>query len=125
VDLDGIILIDKDEGITSFNAVQKVKRFFNIKKAGHAGTLDKAASGLLVVCLNRATSAQNLFMSAFKRYRATVVFGQETDTLDCYGRIVKTSGVRKYSDKEINDVLRSIKMVKGYTKELSKGKSLI
>jgi len=105
VDLDGIILIDKDEGITSFNAVQKVKRFFGVKKAGHAGTLDKAASGLLVVCVNRATSAQNLFMGAFKRYRATLVFGKETDTLDRYGTIVKTSEVHEYSNNEINDVL--------------------
>jgi len=105
VDLDGIILIDKDEGITSFNAVQKVKRFFGVKKAGHAGTLDKAASGLLIVCVNRATSAQNLFMSVFKRYRATLVFGKETDTLDRYGTIVKTSETRKYSDNEINEVL--------------------
>ena len=105
MDLDGIILIDKDEGITSFDTVQKVKRFFSIKKAGHAGTLDKAASGLIVICTNRATSAQNLFMSTFKRYRATMVFGEETDTLDRYGTIVRTSQVREYSDEEIYNIL--------------------
>ncbi|KKL62367.1 hypothetical protein LCGC14_2185910 [marine sediment metagenome] len=105
MDLDGIILIDKDEGITSFDTVQKVKRFFSIKKAGHAGTLDKAASGLIVICINRATSAQNLFMSTFKRYRATMVFGEETDTLDRYGTIVRTSQVREYSDEEIYNIL--------------------
>ncbi len=106
MDLDGIVLIDKDEGITSFNTVQKVKRIFGVKKAGHSGTLDKAASGLLIVCINRATSAQNLFMSAFKRYRAKVVFGEETDTLDRYGTIIKTSEVHEYSDEEINYVLK-------------------
>ena len=106
MDLDGIVLIDKDEGITSFSTVQKVKRILGVKKAGHSGTLDKAASGLLIVCLNRATSAQDLFMSAFKRYKATVAFGEETDTLDRYATIIKTSKVREYSDEEINGVIK-------------------
>jgi tRNA pseudouridine55 synthase len=106
VDLDGIVLIDKDEGITSFNTVQKVKQCLRVNKAGHAGTLDKAASGLLIVCLNRATSAQNLFMSAFKRYQAKILFGEETDTLDRYGKLVKTSQVRYYSDEEIRSAVK-------------------
>ena len=105
MDLDGIVLIDKDEGITSFHTVQKVKQCLGVKKAGHAGTLDKAASGLLIVCLNRATSAQNLLMSSFKRYRATVIFGEETDTLDRYGKLVKTAEVRNYSDEEIHNAV--------------------
>lgn len=106
VDLDGIILIDKEEGITSFHTVQKVKSRLGVKKAGHAGTLDKAASGLLVVCINRATGVQNLFMSAFKRYRAELLLGKETDTLDRYGKTVKTSRVYEYGDDDVNFVLK-------------------
>ena len=115
MDLDGIILIDKDEGITSFNTVQKVKSCLGVGKAGHAGTLDKAASGLLVVCLNRATGVQNLFMSAFKRYIATLLLGMETDTLDRYGKTVKTSSVFEYSDEDVNSVLKKFQ---GKTKQV-------
>ena len=105
MDLDGILLIDKDKGVTSFEAVRKVKSLLNAKKAGHTGTLDKAASGLLIVCINRATAIQELFMGKFKRYRATVLFGTETDTLDRYGKIIKKETVHGFSDREINNVL--------------------
>jgi tRNA pseudouridine55 synthase len=106
VAVDGIVLLDKDEGVTSFEAVSKLKKCLKVKKAGHAGTLDKAASGLLVVCVNRATALQNLFMSSFKRYSATIQFGTETDTLDRYGKVVKTRRVGNYSDEQVGDVLK-------------------
>ena len=65
MDLNGIVLLDKDPGITSFKAVKKVKGILGVKKAGHAGTLDKFASGLLIVCLGYATSFQNIFMESY------------------------------------------------------------
>lgn len=104
--LDGIILVDKDEGMTSFEVVQKVKNRLGAQKAGHAGTLDKAASGLLIVCINLATSVQNILMSNPKRYRATVQLGAETDTLDRYGNITKRKKVGAVSTSEIERVLK-------------------
>lgn len=106
MDLDGIIIIDKDEGLTSFEVVRKVKSRLKAKKAGHAGTLDKAASGILIMCINRATVVQSILMNHFKRYRATILLGIETDTLDRYGKVVKTAKVNRYSNDKINRVLK-------------------
>jgi len=106
MDLDGILLLDKDEGMTSFEAVRKVKKILRVKKAGHSGTLDKAASGLLIVCLERATSVQNLFMSRFKRYRAILTLGQQTDTLDRYGIVVKNAEIPLLTEDTVREVFR-------------------
>jgi len=106
VDIDGILLIDKDEGLTSFETVRKARRLLGIKKAGHAGTLDKSASGLLIVCIARATAVQSLLMSSRKLYRAAIHLGVETDTLDSYGRIVRTSPSRTFDESEIQLVLK-------------------
>jgi len=106
VALDGILLVDKDEGSTSFEVVRKIKRRLQVNKAGHTGTLDKSASGLLIICINRATSIQNLLMNNYKRYRAKILFGVETDTLDRYGQIVKTDEVNGFIDEEIEKTLK-------------------
>jgi tRNA pseudouridine55 synthase len=106
MDLDGILLLDKDEGMTSFEAVRKVKKLLGAKKAGHSGTLDKSASGLLIVCLERATSVQNLFMSRFKQYRAILTLGQETDTLDRYGIVVKNEEIPILTEDRVGEVFR-------------------
>jgi len=90
---DGILLIDKMEGDTSFDAVRKVRRVLKVKKAGHAGTLDPFATGLLIVLLGQGTKLSSYLMSAEKNYRATMRLGIETDTLDPTGRIVQTKPV--------------------------------
>jgi tRNA pseudouridine55 synthase len=109
LDLDGILLIDKKVGFTSFETVERVRKKIRARKAGHSGTLDKAASGLLIVCINRGTVVQQLFASEFKVYRAEIIFGVETDTLDRYGRIIRTGTVRYFKDEEIEDVLGRFK----------------
>jgi tRNA pseudouridine55 synthase len=98
------VLIDKEAGRTSFETVQRVRKALRAKKAGHAGTLDKAASGLLIVCIDGATSVQQLLMGGLKRYRAAVRLGVETDTLDSYGKVVKTLPAGVHSDGEIEAV---------------------
>jgi tRNA pseudouridine55 synthase len=105
VDIDGVLLINKDVGRTSFETVNLVKRRLGLKKAGHAGTLDKSASGLLLVCVNEATAVQELLMGQFKGYRGTVRFGIETDTLDRYGRIVTTGFPGPFSEVELEEKL--------------------
>jgi tRNA pseudouridine55 synthase len=106
VDLDGILLINKEVGRTSFETVQLVKGKIGVKKAGHTGTLDKSASGLLLVCVNRATSIQGLLTNQFKRYQGTVRFGVETDTLDNDGHTLYTGPAGRFSTARIRGVLK-------------------
>ncbi len=108
MDISGILLVDKDVGRTSFETVKLVKRKLHARKAGHTGTLDKSASGLLIVCINGATSVQQLVMGQFKKYRATIRFGIQTDTLDRYGHVIETGPLCCFSKKEIRDVLTKL-----------------
>jgi tRNA pseudouridine55 synthase len=89
---DGFLSIDKPCGISSFDAVKKVRRELGYKKAGHAGTLDPQASGLLFVALGKATRFLPYLVLEPKQYRFCIQFGQETDTLDSQGTLVKNNG---------------------------------
>ncbi len=105
--VNGIVLLDKKKGATSFETVRKLRGRIGVKKAGHTGTLDKFASGLLVVCVNNATAVQDLLMAKFKRYVATLRLGVETDTLDEYGKPTVKKPFQPISDGEILEVLKS------------------
>jgi tRNA pseudouridine55 synthase len=86
---DGYLLIDKPVGVTSFEALYPIKRALGTGKVGHTGTLDKFASGLMVVLTGRALKQSMLFTHLDKRYEAAVLFGEETDTLDPEGAVVE------------------------------------
>jgi len=86
--LDGVLLLDKPEGLSSNHALQRAKRALNARKAGHTGTLDPFATGLLVCCLGRATKLAGRLLDSDKGYVATVRFGEETDSGDLTGQIV-------------------------------------
>jgi tRNA pseudouridine55 synthase len=90
---DGILLVDKKEGETSFSVVRKVRSAFGVRKVGHAGTLDPFATGLLVVLVGQATKLSAFLMGGVKQYRATITLGTETDTMDPTGRVIRTSPV--------------------------------
>jgi tRNA pseudouridine55 synthase len=90
---DGIILVDKERGPSSFQVVERIKKLIWVKKAGHAGTLDPFATGLLIVLLNQGTKLSPFLMSQDKVYKATVRLGIETDTQDLTGTIIKERGV--------------------------------
>jgi tRNA pseudouridine55 synthase len=90
---DGILLVDKKEGETSFSVVRKVRYASEARKVGHAGTLDPFATGLLVVLLGQATKLSPFLMGGEKRYRAVIRLGTETDTMDPTGHIIRTSPV--------------------------------
>ncbi|HSN69376.1 MAG TPA: tRNA pseudouridine(55) synthase TruB, partial [Thermoanaerobaculia bacterium] len=83
--MDGLLLIDKQPGITSHDVVDLVRRHGKEKKAGHIGTLDPAATGLLVLCLGRATRLQAYLMKMGKTYEGTIRFGWSTTTRDAVG----------------------------------------
>ncbi|WP_407943070.1 tRNA pseudouridine(55) synthase TruB [Methylobacterium oxalidis] len=93
-DVSGWVILDKGVGMTSTHAVAVVKRAFNAKKAGHAGTLDPLASGILPIALGEATKTVPFVMDGRKAYRFTVAWGVETDTDDAEGRPVATSHAR-------------------------------
>ena len=88
VDVDGVVLLDKPEGLSSNAALQRARRCFNASKAGHTGTLDPMATGLLPVCLGDATKFSQGLLDADKAYLATALLGVATDTGDREGRIV-------------------------------------
>ena len=87
--MQGMILLDKPEGMTSFSAVSAVKRIFGEKRVGHTGTLDPMATGVLPILLGRATRLCELMLTADKRYTAEILLGVETDTLDITGNVIK------------------------------------
>ena len=84
----GILAIDKPAGMTSFDAVRAVRRVFNERRVGHAGTLDPTATGLLPVCVGQATRLVDYFHQQNKTYRCVVRFGEVSDTLDTEGTVV-------------------------------------
>lgn len=87
----GIILYDKKPGVTSFSALGKIKKTLGTKKVGHTGTLDLFAQGLLVVCVGSLTRLAGLITAFDKEYEARIIFGEQTDTLDPTGQVVKTA----------------------------------
>jgi tRNA pseudouridine55 synthase len=97
-DIHGWVVLDKPIGMTSTQAVAVVKRLFSAKRAGHAGTLDPLASGGLPIALGEATKTVPFVMDGRKRYRFTVCWGEERDTDDTEGRVVKTSDLRPTAD---------------------------
>jgi len=101
--IDGILLIDKGFGLTSFEAVQQVKKLTGAKRAGHAGTLDPYATGVLVVTLGKATKLSGYLIHSNKRYRAKIKLGQNTETWDRFGRVL--------DEREVNININRIESV--------------
>jgi tRNA pseudouridine55 synthase len=93
-DVHGWVVLDKPVGMSSTHAVSVVKRLFQAKRAGHAGTLDPLASGLLPIALGEATKTVAFVMEGRKVYRFTVRWGEERDTDDAEGRIIESSAER-------------------------------
>lgn len=104
-DVDGVVLLDKPRGIGSNQALQIVKRLFGARKAGHTGSLDRLASGLLPLCLGEATKLSGFLLNADKRYRAGIRLGVRTTTGDAEGEVVDTRPVPRLSDDAVEAAL--------------------
>ena len=102
--VDGVLLLDKSAGMTSNSALQSARRLFSAAKAGHTGTLDPLATGLLPVCFGEATKFSADLLDADKTYEAEVLFGITTDTGDCEGEVVRTCSP-DFSRNELDSVL--------------------
>lgn len=105
--MDIIISLNKPKDITSHDAVTKVKRILKVKKAGHTGTLDPMATGLMLICLNKSTRLASYFTGLDKEYKAVMKLGETTDTQDAYGKIIETIENIEVDKKIIEATLQS------------------
>ncbi len=103
--MDGIVVINKPYGITSHQAVQSVRRLFNGSKAGHSGTLDPIATGVLPVCLGRATRLVEYIIEHPKSYRAALTLGKTTDTDDSAGQVIDISAPPILQLSQLKEIL--------------------
>lgn len=105
--MDGFLWIDKPKGITSHDVVFKIKKKLHIDKIGHTGTLDPFASGLLILCLGKATKLAHLFSDSDKTYEGIIQFGQHFDTYDTTGTVLKLSEF-SHSEEDVSQAMRSM-----------------
>ncbi len=106
-DVSGILLLDKPAGMSSNFALQKVKRLFNANKAGHTGSLDPIATGVLPICLGEATKVSGYLLDASKGYAVTVKLGEVTSTADIEGEVIDAREVPEITEQHLMDVLQS------------------
>ena len=104
--VDGILLLDKAIGLSSNKALQEVKQLFNANKAGHTGSLDPLASGLLPICLGEATKLSSYLLDSDKRYAATCKLGTVTTTADAEGDVIETKPVPNLEKAQVEAVLQ-------------------
>ncbi|PID47609.1 MAG: tRNA pseudouridine(55) synthase TruB [Proteobacteria bacterium] len=103
--LDGIVLLDKPLGLSSNAALQRVKRLFNARKAGHTGSLDPLATGVLPICFGEATKVSSLLLDSDKRYTAIATLGETRRTGDKEGDVLETREIPTLSQESIEAVL--------------------
>ncbi|HEY8538756.1 MAG TPA: tRNA pseudouridine(55) synthase TruB, partial [Steroidobacteraceae bacterium] len=106
-DIDGILLLDKALGLSSNAALQQARELFGAKKAGHAGSLDPLATGMLPVCFGQATKVCGRLLNAGKRYRVSVQLGARTESLDCETEVVERAPVPPLTREHVERVLAS------------------
>lgn len=104
-DIHGVFLLDKPAGLSSNQALQKVRRILDARKAGHTGTLDPFATGMLPICLGEASKTAGLIMGGRKSYQATLHLGDATDTGDIEGVVTESIAVPELAEAEIESAL--------------------
>ena len=113
-DFRGIILVNKEKNMTSFDVVNKISKLFGIKKVGHTGTLDPLAEGVLIVAIGQATKIVELLTTTYKEYIAGVLLGIKTDTLDITGKVIDSKIIP--NNLNLEDTINSFK--KTYMQEV-------
>jgi tRNA pseudouridine55 synthase len=102
-EIDGVLLVDKAQGMTSHDVVAIARRALGTKKVGHCGTLDPLATGLLLITIGRGTKIQDLLMSEDKEYVGTLRLGEATDTQDADGQVIERHTVSDFSRRQIEE----------------------
>ena len=105
LDINGILLLDKATGVSSNHALQRVRRLFNANKAGHTGSLDPLATGLLPLCFGEATKVSGMMLDDDKRYRVSIRLGTMTDTGDLEGQVISEMAVPQLSQSLIESAI--------------------
>jgi len=105
LDIHGVVLLDKPVGISSNRALQRVRGIFQARKAGHTGSLDPFATGMLPICLGEASKTAAFMLEAGKRYRATARLGEATTTGDNEGEVIQTCPVRDLDSEKLAQAL--------------------
>ena len=113
--VDGILIIDKPYGITSMEAVRRVKRGIGVKRVGHGGTLDPVATGVIPICIGQATRVMDYLISSSKEYRGEIELGVTTDTYDSLGKVTDRSDPSGLTESDLISALQSFK---GVTKQV-------
>lgn len=113
--INGVIIIDKPTDITSARVVARVKALLKVRKAGHTGTLDPFATGVIVCCINDATKLAGFLLHGNKKYEAVLQLGVETDTQDFTGNIISTCDKIEFSDRQLQ---MAFKEFEGHLKQL-------
>ena len=101
----GIVLVDKPKGITSFDVIRILRKKLDTRKIGHAGTLDPLASGLMILGINEGTKKLTELIGLSKKYRAEVLLGVKTDTSDLEGKVLDEREVPEFEKEKIIEVL--------------------
>ena len=114
--MDGIIIVDKDKDMTSFDVCHQLMKVFNTKRIGHTGTLDPIATGVLVCTIGKYTKLNEVLTSTYKEYIAEMYIGRLTDTLDTEGKDIPCNIRDDITEDEIKDVILSYK--KTYNQEV-------
>jgi tRNA pseudouridine55 synthase len=104
---EGILVINKPGGITSHDVVSRVRRIFNMKQVGHAGTLDPLATGVLIILLGKSTKLFDQFVAFDKSYRATLKLGLKTTSADIMGATVEEKSPEGIDQKKVEDVFKT------------------
>ena len=108
-DIPEILLIDKPKGITSFDVIRQLRKKLNIRKIGHAGTLDPLATGLMILGIEKGTKKLEEYLKLPKVYYTDIILGKQTDTGDLEGKIIDKKPVREdIKEKEVEDVLQNL-----------------
>ena len=110
LNLNGVVVINKAKGVSSNKVLQQLKYLFNAQKAGHTGTLDPMATGVLPICFGRATKIAQYLLAADKEYIVTIRLGIETDSGDAEGQVIaKNNNIPKLSNQLIEEVLANFR----------------
>ncbi|NOX98105.1 MAG: tRNA pseudouridine(55) synthase TruB [Nitrospirae bacterium] len=106
--MDGILNVNKPKGMTSHDVVIQVRKIFHLKKVGHAGTLDPDATGVLVVCLGKATKVVRFLINDDKEYEAIMVLGVSTDSQDASGKVLERVKNLEVSETEVREAMKRL-----------------
>jgi tRNA pseudouridine55 synthase len=103
---EGIVIINKPNGLTSHDVVMKVRNKLGLRRVGHAGTLDPLATGVLVMLLGKSTKLFNEFVTFDKAYQATLILGTSTDSADIHGKIIQHLPYEQVTQKQVENVFK-------------------